>query len=653
METLTAGADRSSLEFNRAAHCRGFAFTLLLITLFGLSVRLYRLDFESLWMDEITTVETYFHPPAALVEKAADVGQPPLDNFIGAAIARLGLADSDWWLRFPAAMFGGGAVALLGLLVKRLSGVSAGLIAAALLAVCPLHHYLSQEARPYSIFFFLGLLTSITYLRAREQSTRGSWAVYGFALFLTLMTRWTDPHFLALGLLLFGTARRLASPNCVEERAKFRGLCSNTAAAYLAYAPFFWIVFAHSTRAVAERGDHVASRVWAHLCQWYSANFHGYSTKTVFVSLPGPTWVLLAGGILASIGFAVIVTRLVKDRSVESAFILVALAPFAVTHALVFAYFGNALPKPQYLLFGTAALFALTAIGIHSAGEPFRRFGVRLATLAKVSLLLILTIPMLRAAVENLERRDKCDWRGLMTYIREHAGPEDVFAVMASDRIPPTFHVAAYGRSRYGPEGAKFIPLGFHTEPHVFFDDSWRRKDNTLWIVAYKNRMYLGYDQVPTPQTKGALVRAHDFDGLFLIEASGGGDGRIRLLRGLKSVYEGLEPGRGLIAPALLAAAVETILMLESPSSWKISSFSEHNAWMDRGGSVTEVLPELEGVTARWQEIAKSQCANDDERALLWQWIRVVMAGLNPPLGVEHHASAEEGGGAAEPLPGG
>ena len=621
------GLDGDSLSTveDRSFACapRAFAYLLAFLTLAGLGLRLYRLDFESLWMDELSTVETFFHPLGTLVAKAADVGQPPLDNLIGALVANTGLGGSDWWVRFPPALLGGGAVALLGLLVRRLSGPGAGLIAALLLAVCPLHQYLSQEARPYSIFFCLGLATVLAYLSARAQSSRRAWIVFGVLLFLTLMTRWTDPHFLVLGLVLFSVLRLLVAPKCVAERARFRATFWSVTGAYLLYAPFFWIVLSHSGRSVAEQPRHVFARAGAHLAEWFAGTFHGYSTRTVFAAQSGSGWVLVVSGVMAALGVAVVVVRAVRHRSESAAFILAALLPFPLVYAVVFASLGNALPKPQYLLFGTTALLALTAIGIDGVRGAMCSWKRRPANVTCLALVLLLVVPMTRVVLESLDRRDKRDWRGVMGYLKEHSVAEDAFAVLATDTVPPVFHVAAYGRARYGPEVAKFLEVGLGSTGDEMANGAWARNDNTVWIIGYKDRMYLGYDQFATPGADGHDVRVHDFSGLFLMESKGREAGADRLVEAFSMIYSGLPDGRSLVAPAMLAARYEA----------------------ERG---------LSRNALNWIDVALRQCGSAGEREILArEWIAPLEARLQSALGVEHHARAEERGGAAEPLPGG
>ena len=141
---------------------RSWVFRTVLagVVLLALALRLYGLSDESLWLDELATVRTYSLPLKPLIVQSAEVGQPPFDNLIGAALDRAGLADSDWWVRFPSALFGTGCVFAVGLWMAEVAGAVVGITSALVLAVCPIHVYLSQEARPYMSFFFFALAES-------------------------------------------------------------------------------------------------------------------------------------------------------------------------------------------------------------------------------------------------------------------------------------------------------------------------------------------------------------------------------------------------------------------------------------------------------------------------------------------------------------
>jgi hypothetical protein len=499
-------------------------------------------------MDELVTVETYYHSLGRVVVKAAEEGQPPLDNLIGAGLARLGLADSDWWVRLPAALFSAGGVLLLGVLVSRVYSGWAGLFAALLLAVCPLHVYMAQEVRPYALFFFLGLATVLAFLRARQAGTIRGWGLFSLALLASLMTRWVDPHFLAFGIVAYAVIEALG-----RRRGHLRPTLLAVCIAYAIYAPVFWLVLSRSTRAIAVQPTRALARAGDHLYEGFAALFAGYSTRTVFISLPAPILLLIVASGLATVGAIAIARRTRQTGDAPGGVFLAAIVLFPFLYAITFALLGNALPKPQYLLFGAAAVLGCVAVGIEvlsqvsTHGNPLVRSVFACALCAGVGL------PMAQASAKGFRRLDKQDWRGLMAYLREHSSPEDAFAVIAADTVPPTFHVAPYGRGRYGPKEAKFLNVRLDGDPTVLDDAPWDRLTNAVWIIAYTDRMYRGRrgrDGILPPASAYPDIDEHWFEGLFLLKVHGGGKASDRFRKALEAIYYASGERKSLIAPA-------------------------------------------------------------------------------------------------------
>ncbi len=534
-----------------------FLAALFFVTLAALSARLYRLDAESLWMDELVTAETYPLSLPPIILKAADEGQPPLDNLIGALLSRLGLADSDWWVRLPAAVFGAASVFLLGWWVGRIGGAFAGIGAAVLLAVCPLHIYMSQEVRPYALFFFLALATVLAFGHARRQHTFFSWCLFGGLLFCALMTRWTDPHFLTLGIVVYalGTflhVRFCGSPaDICNERSKLWAAATAIGIAYAMYNPFFGIVLDRSLRAVASHPTDVTGRMTTQLVESFRALFFGYSTRTVFSSLPGNAYLVLIAGAFSLFGLLVLLVRGVRGGEPAVVVFLATVVPFPVVYAFVFAHLGNAIPKPQYLLLGAVPVLACIAVGADALRRLCLQFTRTGAAFLFIGVLGVFVIPMARASVRSFSTVDKQDWRGVMTYLRTHSSVGDAFATVATDTVPPAFHVGVYGRARYGREDMKFLNLDLNARVDALDPPQWTQRDNTVWIVGYNDRMYLGYNQLPTPAPTTADTRVHSFNGLFIMELPPGEPGAARLINGLVWLYEQVPDGRSLIAPAI------------------------------------------------------------------------------------------------------
>ena len=572
------------------ARFRHFILILWAITLGAAGLRLYRLDAESLYMDEIVTVETFHRDPQGLIVAAAVVGQPPLDNFVGAAIYRLGLGQSDWWVRLPAAIFGAGGIFLLGLWVGRMGGEVAGLAAALLLAVCPLHVAMSQEVRPYALMFFLALACGLSYVRARERDRTVDWILFAAVMFGMLMTRWTDPHFVVLGIGLHAVVERvrawkLEAEKRTKEAPLFRRTAVCTLAAYVFYAPFFWVVLQHQPVAIRPPSHDWATRFASLLYEGFAALFAGYSTRTVFVALPGSRWLVVTGALLALIGLLVV---LLRCKRVDCVFWWIFL-PFPFAYGFVYALVGNAIPKPQYLLVMAVLVFACAAVALDAARKYLRRVVLQHGFVAVM--LLLLVVPMARASWDGLVRIDKRDWRGAMGFLKEHAQPGDVGVCMGSDTVPPAFVPKAYGKDRYGPEHLRFIPVSTDTTLDAFADAGWAASSNTVWMLVYTDRMYTGVDHVVPPEQRVGIRSIRSFNGLFLVELRPGEPAIGRLMDTVVEWYAVLPAEASIPAPALLR--------------WRYA--------VSRGDTVAAA----ESLAA-----ARRQCASPGELAALEQVIR-------------------------------
>src|SRR5262245_21490178 len=125
---------------------------LLGIMLLAASFRLPRIGHDSFWQDEVLTGQSATVPFLQVVSVVRQTeNAPPLYFLLMNGWAKV-FGSSDVALRLPSALAGIGAVAVIAVLAGRLfasTGVSAGLWAAAMLAVQPYHIAYSMEARPY------------------------------------------------------------------------------------------------------------------------------------------------------------------------------------------------------------------------------------------------------------------------------------------------------------------------------------------------------------------------------------------------------------------------------------------------------------------------------------------------------------------------
>lgn len=144
-----------------------FRFQLSLVILLGFALRLYQLDRNSLWFDEI--VLTWLASPSFLEGLNRLIGQgiqfAPLDHLV----IRIWLlaGEGDWWVRFPSLIFSMLTIPLMTQVGQRMFNRRVGFLAAAIWAVSPYQIWYAQEAKGYallalaaagSMYAFVGLL---------------------------------------------------------------------------------------------------------------------------------------------------------------------------------------------------------------------------------------------------------------------------------------------------------------------------------------------------------------------------------------------------------------------------------------------------------------------------------------------------------------
>jgi hypothetical protein len=158
--------------------------SLILILGLAIILRFYQIGAESLWEDEIRSVQ-----------KTLDGGGLPPANLLRPAYyvclrVWMFFGMSDAWLRSLSVLFGVGSVYLTYLLGDRLSSRATGLVAALLLALSPLAIEQSQEVRMYALGQFSGLIGTVLLASVFESYQTSSLRWWTIA---RLITCWTAP----------------------------------------------------------------------------------------------------------------------------------------------------------------------------------------------------------------------------------------------------------------------------------------------------------------------------------------------------------------------------------------------------------------------------------------------------------------------------
>lgn len=205
---------RARLGLSRAALA-----LLLLLTLSGAALRLARLDFQSLWLDELASWQQSAAPDVAgVLARVRDDVHTPAHPLILHAVARC-CGDSERWLRLPSALAGALGIPALYLFVRRLYGVREALLAAVLIAFGGTPIAFSQSARPYALLLLFACLSGACWLpllRALRDGARvapAAGVAYALAAIATAYSHYFGVLLVALQCAaLLALAPRRAAP---------------------------------------------------------------------------------------------------------------------------------------------------------------------------------------------------------------------------------------------------------------------------------------------------------------------------------------------------------------------------------------------------------------------------------------------------------
>jgi hypothetical protein len=497
------------------------------------ALRFHHLSYESLGMDELHQVGYYGLSLRGVVVGAAKQTQPPLDYLIGWVLDKIGLAGSDWWVRFPALLFGIGSVAVLMWWVRRFSGNIAALVAGFLLAVSPLHVEMSQEARPYTIFLFCALRSLILYGRARVRNDVRSWGTFGLVFFLLLITRWVGPVVIGTCLAVYAfVAWVVAETSGTDrekevERTRLWATATATGLPFAFYGPLFGVIYALNTR-FASMYLLSLSGIFERSSQMVTNSF-----KAGFPNFP---WIPL---VLMILGLAVAVVRIfgwkstilgggeeVGSRGVNEPVsdlrvFFCLLGGFPFVYAIIYAFLSTVSPRPPYLLL--IFPFVSTCVGM-AIDELHNLLSKRLhagAVTLGVVLTLATALPMLFGGKDTtwnrLSTQVKRDWRAAGQIARRHGDTNSALFLGVANSSPyldwsPPF----YGRERYvGEEGIscsiRQIAEGIGKEG---------LKAGTLYVAVYKD-FRLPEFKPPDERRVPEGIEFYDLNGLALYRVRG------------------------------------------------------------------------------------------------------------------------------------
>ncbi len=481
-ENPRASADRSALVA---------AVFLLLILLLGLGLRLYGLDAQSLWYDEGFSVYLARMDVDEITTRTAADIQPPLYYYL--LHGWIGLfGDGERALRGLSVLFGVLTVPLTYAVAWQLfRSRLAGLLAALLVAVSPLHVWYGQEVRMYTLLTFLCLLSSYFLLLVVKAEKTGPvailWTVYTLANVAALYT-----HYFAFFVLVFQALYVLAV--WVAGRGRplhlvLGGLASGVATLLL-YLP--WL-------------PQLITRYGTDVSYWPGQLKIHEVLVDIVLSFVGGESISEAAGILLAAGYGLVLILCllallaqamrggqpeVDGRPYPLLFLLLYLL---LPPALILALSYNT-PKfnARYVMVSHPAFSLLLAGGLAALWQ--RRAGslgnVLRGALSAVALVFLLGVS---AYADYDAYTDpafaRADFRGAARYLQERIGPDET-VILISGHMFPVFDYYAPGIERHLLPDSPTLDTTRTLDYSIAADlNQWLAGKDGVWLVLWQDEV--------------------------------------------------------------------------------------------------------------------------------------------------------------------
>ncbi len=471
--------------------------TLAGVLLLALALRVYRLDAQSLWNDEGTSVALAGRDLASITRQAAHDIHPPLYYYLLHGWVRLA-GTSERAVRGLSALAGvalvGATYALARRRLGRVQAVAAGLLS----ALSPFQVYYAQEARMYIFVALWGCLSLLAYdaiQRALDQPWR-RWIgpVLGY-----LLATWAAlySHYFALALLAVHNAGILLwlLIECKEigwgrtrRRAGMWALVQVIVA--LGYLP--WV--GHAVRSLGG---------WPSVSARLSSGELALSLARVLplgiTSGAGP-WATALGLALAALVLVGCVSAFWRGRAAERRHALwqTVLYAFIPVLALVAASLRRPMYNWKFLLLATPGYLLLVAEGLSTLANGAAALAGRWGRSARAAVWLLLLAAACAAMLPSLRnlyydpayRRD--DYRGILAAIQAAALPDDAILINAPSQIETITY--------YYQGALPLIPLPLKRPP-----DRSDTEDELAALAAQHGRIWAIYWATDESDPKGIV----------------------------------------------------------------------------------------------------------------------------------------------------
>jgi mannosyltransferase len=418
---------------------------LLSVTMIGAILRFYNLGYNSLWLDEASTLNT-------AVKSIPDIWQfttagefnPPL--FYWAEHVMLFFGNSEVVLRFLPALLGVLTIPLIYLVGKEFMDRNVGIIAAAAFVFSPFLLFYSQDARAYSMMLFFVTFSMVFYLRALKTNDLMNWVLFGI---LSALAFWS--HFYALviigALVLYALYEMF--PKIKSSLSAAKPLVSALVIFGLICLPLILVtiqLFAKRTASAPTFGIQGLGLIIATFTQISGSEIAMYLLLLLFI--------------------AGIVQAFLLDKNKGIFLVTLTAMTFVISYFLSYK-----IPmQPRYLIFLTIVFFLAIALCYKLLFTWVKSSGV---VYGFIALLVVINTPML---VGYYSGYTKEDWRGFAGELQQLTRQGDFVVVVPGDVAQPLDYY-------YSNKSDQTIELLAYTSGDLKAISA-QKKNNTLFFVV-------------------------------------------------------------------------------------------------------------------------------------------------------------------------
>jgi uncharacterized membrane protein len=427
---------RNNVHPSGAWKPRSFWFVLI----FGALIRFWGLGHKQLWLDEL--IQAVWSSPSSLREVLKNVAsyraQAPLDYIVQHYLAGL-LGQSEFALRFHAALFGTLTILAIYYLVRSVFDEREALITSILYAVYPLHHHYSQESRPYALFTLLTVCSYLLFWHLLSAGKAKTWFSYIVVTTLLFYANYFGMFVVFSQLVFTGT---LLVPRISESLPEIRrvGLAfvSEFLAAVTGSIALFvpWIIMGIRTNLVyPPLPEHFGFKLFLRFVK-------ELSDRSFPLSI-----VLIAFAILG-------ILKLRSDKRFGHLSLLLCWFLLPIPFIFLLLYIEDYFFAIRQILFATPALFILISLGILYLSEiAVKAKGPRGVAVVRWAVACVGLMSITQIGLHFPDRRE--DLKGVGQFLKRNVSTGDVVIAPGIGNVLSFYFPEIHAHLQLGDEGSR------------------------------------------------------------------------------------------------------------------------------------------------------------------------------------------------------